>query len=79
MCTMDIKIGDTVTLKKGGPEMLVDYIVGHDLPEDCGVFYAPGIKKGSVICKWSNEHGEEQGTMHMPEDLEIVKTAVQIS
>lgn len=69
---MEIKIGDTVISKIGGPHMTVDYIVGHNLPEDCGVYYAPGLQKGSVICKWINEEGNVQGTVYAPEDLRLV-------
>ena len=76
---MDIKIGDTVILKKGGPYMVVDYIIGHNLPDDCEIHYAPGIEKGSVICVWNNEHGEIQGTMYKPHELKIVNATVYIS
>jgi uncharacterized protein YodC (DUF2158 family) len=69
---MDIKIGDTVTLKKGGPFMNVEYIIGHDLPENCEVYYAPGIERGYVICTWLDEKDFIKGTVYSPEELEPV-------
>lgn len=73
---MEIKIGDTVISKQGGPYMTVDYIVGYYLPQDCEVYYAPGLQKGSVICTWINELGHRQGTVYDPKDLQHVQVFV---
>ena len=69
---MNFKIGDTVSLKHGGPRMRVEYIIGNDLPENSGVFYGPGVNKGAVICKWLNSDGGEQGSVFNPEDLQLI-------
>lgn len=74
--TMEIKIGDIVALKSGGPYMTVDYIIGHNLPENSGVYYRPGIQKGNIICSWTNRAGKVCGSLYRADELEIVNVIV---
>ena len=69
---MNFRVGDTVALKNGIQKMKVQYVIGQDLPENSGVYYGPGVKKGAVICNWTNDDGSEQGGVFNPQDLQLI-------
>lgn len=69
---MEFRIGDIVKPASGGPEMIINYIIGYDLPKDAYILYAPGILRGAVICEWINDDGNVQGGVFNPEELQLI-------
>jgi uncharacterized protein YodC (DUF2158 family) len=63
---MELKIGDIVQLKSGGPQMTVQRIIGADkahLIKAADEFLkTQGFTDGDVVCQWFNGSKLDNGT-----------------
>ncbi len=50
----ELKIGDIVTIKSGGPDMTVSQVIGYDeIEPKLDIQLAiQGFTKGDVVCQW---------------------------
>ena len=59
---MEVKRGDIVQLKSGGPEMTIKGIIDNtNYPVNNSEAYdykLSGLQKGDIICQWFGQNGE---------------------
>ena len=67
----DIKVGDVVTLKSGGPNMTVRKIIGSSQSNADKLASLRGAKDGDVECQWFDET-DLKSNAFPPESLETV-------
>lgn len=68
----DIKVGDVVTLKSGGPNMTVQRIIDDSRSQANTLASMRGGEVGDVVCQWFDETDLKSNTFP-PESLETVK------